>query len=59
MNSVVVCMDGGRPLLVFIPNTKCNQDFNDTILEAPSVPGKALKMLLNICSNVNPAGRLA
>ena len=49
----------GDPFFVFIPNTKCNQDFNETILETPSMPEKALKMLLNISGNVNPAARLA
>ena len=48
MNSLVVCMDGGRPLFLFIPNTKCKQDFNKTFLETLSMPEKTLKMLLNI-----------
>ena len=29
----MVYVDDGRPLLVFIPNPKCNQDFNETILK--------------------------
>ena len=52
-------MDGKRPLFVFIPNPKCNQDFNETILETLSMLEKALKMLLNISDNVDPAARLA
>ena len=40
-NSLVVCVDGGRPNFVFIPNTKCSQDFNETILETLSMPEKA------------------
>ena len=59
VNSLVVCVDGGRPLFVFTPNTKCNQDFNETILETLSILEKALKMLLNISGNVNAAARLA
>ena len=51
-------MDGERPLFVFIPNPKCNQDFNETILETLSMSEKALKILLNIFGNVNVAGRL-
>ena len=38
VNSLVVCVDGGRPNFVFIPNTKCSQDFNETALEALSMP---------------------
>ena len=38
MNSLVVCIDGWRPNFVFIPNTKCSQDFNETALEALSMP---------------------
>ena len=52
-------MVGERPLFVFIPNPKCNQDFNETILETNSLSEKALKILLNIFGNVNAAGRLA
>ena len=51
-------MDGEKPLFVFIPNPKCNQDFNETILETLSMSEKALKILLNIFGNVNVAGRL-
>ena len=58
VNSVVVYVDGERPLFVFIPNPKCNQDFNETILETLSMSEKALKMLLNIFDNGNAAGRL-
>ena len=50
-------MDGKRPLFVFIPNPKCNQDFNETILGTLSMSEKALKTLLNIFGNVNAAGR--
>ena len=49
-------MDSERPLFVFIPNPKCNQDFNETILEILSMSGKAFKILLNIFSNVNATG---
>ena len=52
-------MDGEKPLFVFIPNPKCNQDFNETILETLSMSEKALKMLLNISDNVNAAAKLA
>ena len=55
----MVCVDGGRPLFISIPDTKYHQDFNETILETFSKPEKALKMLLNISGNVNPAARLA
>ena len=58
VNSMVVYVDGERPLFVFIPNPKCNQDFNETILETLSMSEKALKILLNIFGNVNAAGRL-
>ena len=58
VSSVVVYLDGERPLFVFIPNPKCNQDFNEFILETLSMSEKALKILLNIFSNVNDAGRL-
>ena len=58
VNSFVVYVDGERPLLVFILNPKCNQDFNETILETLSMSEKALKILLNIFGNVNAAGRL-
>ena len=43
----------------FIPNPKYNHYFNETILETLSMPGKALKKLLNISDNLNPAARLA
>ena len=52
-------MDGERTLFVFIPNAKCNQDFNETILETRNMSEKTLKILLNIFGNVNAAGRLA
>ena len=58
VNFLLVCLDGGRPFFVFIPNTKCNQDFNETILEILSMSEKASKMLLNISRNVSPAARL-
>ena len=51
-------MDVEKPLFVFIPNPKCNQDFNETILETLSIPEKALKILFNIFGNVNASGRL-
>ena len=59
VNSVVVYVDGEKPLFVFIPNPKCNQDFNETILETLSMSEKTLKVLLNISNNVNAAARLA
>ena len=55
---MVVYVDGERPLFVFTPNPKCNQDFNETILETLRMSEKALKILLNIFGNVNAAGRL-
>ena len=51
-------MNGERPLFVFISNPKCDQDFNETILETLSMLKKALKILLNVFGNVNAAGRL-
>ena len=48
-----------RPLFVFIPNPKCDQDFNETISKTLSMSEKALKMLLNIFGNVNAAARPA
>ena len=42
----------------FRPNPKCNQDFNETILETLSMSVKALKILLNIFGNANAAGSL-
>ena len=59
VNYLVLHVDGERPLFVFILNPKCNQDFNETILETLSMSEKALKMLLNIFGNVNAATRLA
>ena len=51
-----------RPLFVFfflfLPNPKCNQNFNQNILETLSMSQKALQLLLNIFGNVNAAGRL-
>ena len=55
----MVYVDGEKPLFVFIPNAKSNQNFNETILETLSIPEKALKMLLNFSDNVNAAARLA
>ena len=57
-NSVVVYVDGERTFFVFIPKPKCNQDFNETILETHKMYEKALKILLNIFGNVNAADRL-
>ena len=31
MAFLVAYVDGGRPLFVFNPNAKCNQDFNENI----------------------------
>ena len=59
MNSLVVFVDDGKPLFIFIPNPNCNQDFNETIIETHSMPQKALKMLLNISGNINAAARFA
>ena len=55
---MVAYVDGERPLFVFIPNPKCNHDFNDTISETLRMLKKALKILLNIFGNVNAAGRV-
>ena len=55
----MVYVEGERPLFVFIPNPKCNQDFIETILETLSMAEKALQMLLNTFDNVNAAARLA
>ena len=33
-------MDGESPLFVFIPNPKCDQDFNETILKILSISEK-------------------
>ena len=56
----MVYVDDGRPLFIFIPNPKRNQDFNETILETLSMSEKALKMQLNISDNINAvAARLA
>ena len=51
-------LDGERTLFVFIPNPKCNRDFNKTILETLGISEKALKMLLNNFGNVNAAARI-
>ena len=59
INSLAVYVDGERHLFVFIPNPKCNQDFNETILKTLSMLKKVLKMLLNISGNANDAVRLA
>ena len=45
---MVVYLDGERPLFIFIPNPKCNQDFNEFILETLSMSEKTLKILSNI-----------
>ena len=58
VNSLVAYVDGGRPLFVFIPNLKCNQDFNESILETLSMSEKSFKMLLNISGNVNPVASI-
>ena len=55
---MVICLDGERPLVVFIPNPTCNQDFNETILETHSMSEKGLKILSNIFGNVDAAGKL-
>ena len=59
MNSLVVYVDDGRSLFVFIPNPKCKHDSNQNVLETLSMSEKAVKMLLNIFGNVNAAARLA
>ena len=51
-------MNGEIPLFVFIPNSRCNQDSNETILKALNMSEKSLKILLNIFGNVNAASRL-
>ena len=63
VNSVMVYVGDKRPLFVFffflfLPNPKCNQNFNQNILETLSMSQKALQLLLNIFGNVNAAGRL-
>ena len=45
VNSLVVYVNGGRPIFVFVSNPKCNQDFNETILETLSMPENVLRML--------------
>ena len=55
---LVEYVDNGECLFGFIPNPKCNHDFNETILGNLSMLKKALKMLLNIFGNVNAASRL-
>ena len=55
---MVVYVDGERTFFVFITKPKCNQDFNETILETHKMYEKALKILLNIFGNVNAADRL-
>ena len=54
----MVYVDGEKPFFVLISNPKCNQDFNQTILEILSMSEKVLKVLLNILGNVNAAGGL-
>ena len=58
VNSRVVYADGERPIFIFISNPKCNQNFNETILETHSMLEKALKKTLNIFGNVYAAGWL-
>ena len=58
VNSVVVYVDGERPLFVFISNPKCNQNVNETILETLRMLEKALKILLKIFGNIDVARRL-
>ena len=48
-------MDGESHLFVFIPNPKCDQDLNETILKTLSM---SEKILLNVFGNVNAAGTL-
>ena len=55
---MVLYVDGERSLLNFISNPNCNQDFNESILETISKSEKTLKILLNICGDVNAAGGL-
>ena len=45
---MVVYVDGERPFFDFIPNPKCNQDFNETTLVILSILEKALEILLNV-----------
>ena len=54
----MVYVEGERPGFVFIPNPKCNQNFNETISETLNMWENALKILLNIFGDVNAAGRL-
>ena len=48
VNSVVVYVDGERPLFVFIPQLNRNLYFDETILESLSMSEKSLKILLNM-----------
>ena len=59
VNSGVEYVDDWKALFAFIPTPKCNCDSNKTISETLSMSEKALKMLLNIFSNVNAAPKLA
>ena len=58
VNFVVVYVDDERPIFILIPNPKCNQDLNETILETLSMSEKDLKALLNIFGKTNAAGKL-
>ena len=43
------------PFSFLFQTQKCNQDFNETILETLSISGKVLEMLLTISDNVHAA----
>ena len=45
VNSLVVYVNGGRSIFVFVSDPNFNQDFNGTILETLSMPEKVLNML--------------
>ena len=55
---MVVYVDDERHIFILIPNPKCNQDLNETILETLSMSEKDLKALLNIFGKTNAAGKL-
>ena len=57
VSSLVVYVDGDRPLFVFISNPKCHYGFK-IFLEKLSMSEKAIKMLLNTSGNVSAAARL-
>ena len=53
MISLLVCVDGGRLNFAFIPNTKCSQDFSDTILETFNMPEKVFSSRITKAIKMN------